>query len=107
MKFFRVIAADDHGESIFKAKRLGDFKMEAIGVELLDAIVDSARSALWTRSVPPRLVFRMTGMPVLASMCCARSSASTTCSVKNFEPIVILVCGDLLHAEKKQMKLRR
>src|SRR6266853_6311691 len=46
MKFFRVIAADDHGESIFKAKRLGDFKMEAIGVELLDAIVDSARIAL-------------------------------------------------------------
>src|SRR6266481_7842610 len=46
MKFFRVIATDDHGESIFKAKRLGDFKMEAIGVELLDAIVDSARIAL-------------------------------------------------------------
>src|SRR5260370_31008565 len=49
----------------------------------------------------------MTGMPVLGSMCWARSSASTTCWVKNFEPIVILVCGGLLHAEKKQVKLRR
>src|SRR5260370_15727759 len=46
MKFFRVIAADDHGESIFKAKRLGDFKMEAIGVELLDAIVNGCGIAL-------------------------------------------------------------
>src|SRR5258708_14865416 len=46
MKFLRVIAADDHGESIFKAKRLGDFKMEAIGVELLDAVIDGGGIAL-------------------------------------------------------------
>src|SRR5258708_3699787 len=40
MKFLGVIAADDHGESIFEAEWLGDFKMEAIGVELLDAVID-------------------------------------------------------------------
>src|SRR6267378_398866 len=40
MEIFGVVAADDHGESVFKTERLGDFEMEAIGVELLDAAVD-------------------------------------------------------------------
>src|SRR5260370_19812420 len=40
MKFLRVIAADDHGESIFEAEWRGDFEMEAVGVELLDAVID-------------------------------------------------------------------
>src|SRR6266849_3973520 len=40
MKFFRVIAADDHCESILEAERLGDFEVEAVGVELLDAVID-------------------------------------------------------------------
>src|SRR5712692_9229991 len=43
MEIFRIIAANDHGESVFEAERLGDFKMEAIGVELLDAVVDGVR----------------------------------------------------------------
>src|SRR5712692_9756207 len=49
----------------------------------------------------------MTGMPVLASMCWARSSARTTCSVKNLEPMVILVWGGWWQAERKQMRLTR
>src|SRR5437879_8645507 len=40
MEIFGVIAADDHGESVFKSERFGDFKMKAIGVKLLDAIVN-------------------------------------------------------------------
>src|SRR5260370_39240066 len=40
MKFFRVIAADDHCKSILEAEWLGDFKMEAVGVELLVAVID-------------------------------------------------------------------
>src|SRR5712692_1048807 len=43
MEIFRVIAANDHGESVFEAERLGDFKMEAIGVEPLDAVIDGVR----------------------------------------------------------------
>src|SRR5712692_4102853 len=43
MEIFRIIAANDHGESVFEAERLGDFKMEAIGVELLDAVIDGVR----------------------------------------------------------------
>src|SRR5882757_3016332 len=46
MKFLRVIAADDHCESILEAERLGDFKMEAIGGELLDAVIDGGGIAL-------------------------------------------------------------
>src|SRR3989454_11295391 len=42
MKSLRIIAANDHRKSVFKAKRLGDFKMEAIGVELLDAVIDGS-----------------------------------------------------------------
>ncbi len=38
-----VIAADDHGESILKAERLGDFEVEPFGVTLLDATVNVAR----------------------------------------------------------------
>src|SRR5438128_4352130 len=34
-------------------------------------------------------------------MCCASNSASTTCSVKNFEPTTILFFGPLLHAVRK------
>src|SRR6267143_122612 len=40
MEIFGVVAADDHGESVFKTEGLGDFEMKAIGVELLDAAVD-------------------------------------------------------------------
>jgi hypothetical protein len=43
MEIFRVIAADDHGKSVFEAEGLGDFEVEAIGVELLDAAVDGVR----------------------------------------------------------------
>src|SRR5260370_17756064 len=46
MTFLRVIAANDHGKSILKAERLGDFEMEAVGVELLDAIVNGRGIAL-------------------------------------------------------------
>jgi len=45
VKVFRVVAADDHGKSVFEAQRLGDFEMKAIGVELLDAVVDRGRIA--------------------------------------------------------------
>src|SRR2546426_7540256 len=34
-----------HGKSVFEAQRLGDFEMKAIGVELLDAVVDRGRIA--------------------------------------------------------------
>ncbi len=46
MEVLRVIAADDHGEGVFEAERLGDFEMEAIGVKLLDAIVNGRGIAL-------------------------------------------------------------
>src|SRR5258708_5539536 len=48
MKFFRVIAANDHGKSILEAERLGDFEMEAIGVEQLDAVIDGRGITLWS-----------------------------------------------------------
>jgi hypothetical protein len=41
MEVFGVVTADDHSESVFKAEGLGNFEVEALGVELLDAIVDS------------------------------------------------------------------
>jgi hypothetical protein len=47
MEIFRVVAADDHGESVFEAEGFGDFEMETIGVELLDAAVDGGGIALW------------------------------------------------------------
>src|SRR6266702_2506344 len=56
---------------------------------------------MWTRSVPPRLVLRTTGIPVRASMCWARSSARTTCSVKNLEPTVILAGREEWQEEKQ------
>src|SRR5260370_38038633 len=37
-----VIAADDHGESILKAERLGDFEIEPFGVTLPDPTVNVA-----------------------------------------------------------------
>ena len=40
MEALGILGADDHGERIFKAERLGDFELEALGVELLDAAVD-------------------------------------------------------------------
>src|SRR5438132_3347615 len=40
MEIFGVAAADDHGESVFKTERLGDFEVKALGVQLLDTIVD-------------------------------------------------------------------
>ena len=46
MKIFRVVTPDDHGESVFEAEGLGDFEMEALGVKLLDALVDGVRIAL-------------------------------------------------------------
>jgi hypothetical protein len=47
MEVLGVVAADDHGESIFEAERLGDFQVEAVGVELLDAAVNGGGIALW------------------------------------------------------------
>jgi hypothetical protein len=47
MKFLRVVASNDHRESIFEAEWLGDFQVETIGVELLDAVIDGSR-------IPPR-----------------------------------------------------
>src|SRR5215470_19417648 len=41
--------------------------------------------AFCTNNVPPRFALRSTRMPVRASICCARNSARTTCSVKNLE----------------------
>jgi hypothetical protein len=46
MEIFRVVAANDHGESVFEAERLGNFELEAIGVELFDTIVDGGGIAL-------------------------------------------------------------
>ena len=46
MEIFGVVAADDHGESVFKAEGFGDFEMEALGVELFNAMVNSGRIAL-------------------------------------------------------------
>src|SRR5207249_4873334 len=42
-----IVAANDHGEGVFEAEGLGDFEVEAIGVELLDAIVHGGGIALW------------------------------------------------------------
>jgi hypothetical protein len=46
MQISSVVAADDHGESVFEAEGLGDFEMEALGVELFNAMVNSVRIAL-------------------------------------------------------------
>lgn len=35
-----VVGTDDHGESIFEAERLGEFKLKTLGVKLLDAVVN-------------------------------------------------------------------
>jgi hypothetical protein len=43
MEVLRVIAADDHSESVFKTEGLGDFEMEAIGVEPFDVDIDIVR----------------------------------------------------------------
>jgi hypothetical protein len=40
-----VFAADDHGEGILEAERLGNFEVETLGVALLDAMVDIVRVA--------------------------------------------------------------
>src|SRR5256884_8496745 len=45
MEIFGVVAADNHGESVFKTQRLGDLKVKAVGIELLDAIGDGGRTA--------------------------------------------------------------
>src|SRR6059036_648750 len=117
MEISGVVTADDHGESVFKAERLGDFEMKAIGVELLDAVVDGGRIALRSfvehggegRACVFNVEVKLAGLKsfvdekraaqvglandgdaVRASMCWARSSARTTCSVKNLEPMVIL-----------------
>jgi len=41
-----VLGTDDHGKRIFEAERLGDFELEALGVELLDAAVDGVGIAM-------------------------------------------------------------
>jgi hypothetical protein len=55
VEVFRVVAADDHGEGVFEAERFGDFEMEAVGVELLDAVVDSVRIALLCNSLAVKI----------------------------------------------------
>src|ERR1700758_4916739 len=42
MEALSVFAADDHGESVLKAERLGDFEIETLGVAFFHAIVDVA-----------------------------------------------------------------
>src|SRR6266853_5646553 len=42
MEIFGVVAANDHGEGVFETEWLGDFEMEAIGVELRDTVVDGS-----------------------------------------------------------------
>ena len=37
VEIFGVVTADDHGEGVFEAEWLGDFQVEAVGVELLHA----------------------------------------------------------------------
>jgi hypothetical protein len=46
MKALGVFGADDHGERIFEAERLGDFELETLGVKLFDAAVDRVGIAL-------------------------------------------------------------
>jgi len=40
MEALGVVAADDHGEGVFEAERLGEFEIEALGVLLFYAGVD-------------------------------------------------------------------
>ena len=40
VELFGVGAADDHRECVFESERLGDVEIEALGVALLDALVD-------------------------------------------------------------------
>ena len=40
MELLGIGAAHDHGEGVFKAKGLGDFQVEALGVAILDTLVD-------------------------------------------------------------------
>ncbi len=42
MEISCVVAANHHGESVFKTERFGDFKVVALGVELFDAVVNGA-----------------------------------------------------------------
>jgi hypothetical protein len=42
MEALGVFAADDHGESVLEAERLGDFEIETLSVALFHAIVDIA-----------------------------------------------------------------
>ncbi|MGC1489960.1 MAG: hypothetical protein WA798_01225, partial [Candidatus Acidiferrum sp.] len=44
METLGILAANDHGEGVFKAKRFGEREMEAIGVLLFDAIIDGGGS---------------------------------------------------------------
>src|SRR6266436_7877607 len=46
IEIFGVGAADDHGEGVLEAERLGDFEAKALGVELLDAIVNGSGIAM-------------------------------------------------------------
>ncbi len=46
MEIFCVVAANHHGEGVFKTERFGDFEVEALGVELLDAVVHGDRITL-------------------------------------------------------------
>ena len=46
MELLRVVAANDHGERVFEAERLGNFEIEALGVVLFDAMVDGGGIAV-------------------------------------------------------------
>jgi hypothetical protein len=46
MDFLRVVAANNHGEGVFETEGLGDFEVEAVGVQLLDALINGVRIAL-------------------------------------------------------------
>jgi hypothetical protein len=46
MEFLSVVAANDHGKGVFETEGLGDFEVETVGIELLDALINGVRIAL-------------------------------------------------------------
>src|SRR5260370_37457856 len=55
MKFLRIVAANDHGKSVFKAQGLGNFKTEALRVEPPDAAVDGVRVVILCHTLAVRI----------------------------------------------------
>src|SRR6266852_8776818 len=55
MKFLRIVAADDHRESVLEAERLRNFNVKTIRVELLDAAVDGVRVVILCHTLAVRI----------------------------------------------------